>query len=47
MDTDGPFHDTESLGIKTGPHTPNQYIIREYAVKSWRQIAMGVRLATR
>jgi hypothetical protein len=53
MDT-GPFHDTESLGIKTGPDSSNQYTIREYSVLSWKPIAMAVgrpvlynRLATR
>jgi hypothetical protein len=42
MDTDGFFHDTERLGIETGRHSPNQYIIREYTLMSWRPMVMGV-----
>jgi hypothetical protein len=43
MDTDGSFHNTESLAIRAGPYSPNQCAIGEYVVVSRRQIVMGAR----
>jgi hypothetical protein len=54
MDTDGAFHNTGGLVIKSGPLSRNQYAIREHVMLSWRQAVMAVgrtvhrnRLATR